>query len=154
MQVWQKRTFRRGGPAGALAYHVRFVGGPCDGLTVDADSAGFEAEEILSMPARPILRRARRGCYELMGHCRAAYRMTHQRRAKAGRSPAVDVRYDFSGFEFLRDCTVTHPPGADRGLALATRWRRTLAGLISKLGDLLARRKPAVFTRAFARAQE
>jgi hypothetical protein len=86
----------------AFLYHVRFVGGPSDGLVIQATSSSFKPKKKLSLSESPIfVRHNHSSCYEFLGHRSSAYQMTSKHYREDGGFPTMHLRYDFLAFEYL-----------------------------------------------------
>jgi hypothetical protein len=108
-------------------YHIRFVGGPSDGVVVVATS--FPFGEKLWMPAGPVSVRA--GCKNsyllVVRPYRSVYRMNCRHHTVEDGCTTIWCDYDFSGFEFL-DAPIPSKPV----LRSKRCWLGKLVGLASR----------------------
>jgi hypothetical protein len=85
----------------SLVYHVEFIGGPSDGLVIDATRLSFRPKKRLSLSVSPVLvQHARTKCYEYVGQTSSTYLMTSRQYREADGGPAVHLRYEFLAFQY------------------------------------------------------
>jgi hypothetical protein len=110
-------------------YRVQFVGGPSDGLVLEAARSSFQPKDRISLSVRPVFAQfGETNCYEVLGHCTSTYLMTSKLYCQEGGAATVHLRYEFSAFESpLRRAARRHLPRPSRwlsALAGSRAWRK------------------------------
>jgi hypothetical protein len=118
-----------------VAYQVRFVGGPADGLTLEQDADSFVERPLMTMPANPIaIRSADDDGREVVDRYCSTYLLVRRSLKNLDGREAVECQYNFAGFELVR---LEPPTIHDRSRRRP--WMSRIRGLYSRTRQGLIR---------------